>query len=89
MLKLAPAAFGKEAARRLLMMRAISKRAVVEDRVASHAERNMPAAGGHAIPSGGDPNDGFVGHRSASAWGIASTRSSAIIRGPAISAARP
>ena len=43
-LELAPAAFGKVAARRFLVMRAGRKRPVVEQCISRHSERNMAAA---------------------------------------------
>ena len=87
LLELAPAAFGKVAAWRHLVMRARRERSIVEQRIARNAERHMAAARRHAISARGDANDQFV-HR-AMARGIAAARSSAIICGPAISAARP
>jgi len=88
MLQLAPAAFGKMPARRLLVMRPEGERTVVEHRIAGHAERYVPAAWRHAVAARGNADDQLV-HRSAMARGMAATRSSAIICGPAISAARP
>ena len=87
MLQLTAAAFGKMPARRLLVMRTGSKSAVVEQCVARDAERYMAAAWSDAVAARGDADDQLV--HSAAALGIAPARSSAIICGPAISAARP
>ena len=88
MLKLAPAALWKVTAWRQLVMRSIGERPVVEDGIARHPERNVAAGRGHAVPARGNPDDQFV-HSSARAEEMAETRSSAIICGPAASAARP
>src|SRR6185503_14061483 len=88
-LELATAALREVAARRLLVMRTEGERAVIENGISGHAERHVTATWRHAVTSGRDPDDRFVHSTSASARGIASARSSAIICGPAISAARP
>ncbi len=88
-LELTPAAFGKVTARRLLVMRSGRKRTVVEQRIARHAEGHMASACGHAVAARGDPDDRLAHSTSASACGMAAARSSAIMFGPAISAARP
>jgi hypothetical protein len=44
MLELAPTAFGKMSARRLLVMRPRRERSVVEESVARHTERHMTPA---------------------------------------------
>ena len=88
MLKLAPAAFGKVTAWRQLVVRSIGQRPVVEHRIAGHAERHVPAGFGNSVAARGNPDDQFV-HSSARAEEMAETRSSAIICGPAASAARP
>ena len=87
MLELASAALGEMTAGRVLVVRAGRKRPVVEQGVARNAEGDMAAACGHPVPARGNPDDQFV-HK-AMASGIAAARSSAIIRGPAVSAARP
>lgn len=87
MLELAAPALGKVAARRLLVMRPGRKRPVIEQGVARNAEPHVPAARRHAVTPRRDPDDQFV--HSWIASGMASARSSAIICGPAISAARP
>src|SRR5690348_8425900 len=87
MLELAPAAFGKVAAGRVLVVRPRSERAVVEQRVAGDSEGHMPPARRHAVAARSDADDQLV--HSAMAAGIASARLSAIIWGPAISAALP
>ena len=88
MLKLASAAFGKMPAGRLLMMRSERQRSIVEQGIAGNCERHVPAACGHPVATGRDSDDQLV-HKRSSAAGIACTRSSAIMCGPAISAARP
>src|SRR5438067_7652279 len=87
MLQLAPAAFREVTAWRHLMMRSGRQRAIVEQGVSGHAPRHMTAARRDPVAARGDANDQFV-HK-ATALGIAAARSSAIIPGPAISAARP
>src|SRR5689334_15794144 len=89
MLELAPTAFGKVPARRLLVMGSGCERAIVEKRVAWHAEWHVAAALGHAIAARRDADDQLIHWTEASACGIASTKSSAIMPGLAISAARP
>ena len=89
MLKLAPAALGKVPARWLLVMRSRRQGSVVEQRVAGDSKRHVAPACGHAVSACRDPDDQLVHSTAASAWGIAWTRSSAIMAGPAISAARP
>src|SRR5579884_215121 len=49
MLELAAAAFREMAARRLLVMRPGRQRAIIEQRVAGYAERDVATARGHAI----------------------------------------
>ena len=88
MLQLAAPAFGKMATGRLLVVGSKGKRAVVENGIARYSERNVAAARSHAVAACGDPDDKLV-HRRSSACGIAAARSSAIIWGPASSAARP
>ena len=87
-LELTPAAFGEVTARRLLVVRPWRKGAVVEQRVAGNSKGDMPTAWRHAIAARRDPDNRFVHNRS-SASGIAFVRSSAIMYGPAASAARP
>src|ERR1700752_247534 len=89
MLQLASATFREMSAWRFLMMRSRCKGAVLEQRVSRNAERHMPPARGHSVAAGRDPDDQLVHSRRASARGIDAARSSAIICGPAISAARP
>ena len=89
MLQLAPAAFREMTAGRFLVMESRGQRSVVEQDIAGNSERYVAAARRHAIAARGDAHDRLVHCRSAKACGIASTRSSAIIPGPAISAARP
>src|SRR5437764_7489747 len=86
-LQLAPAAFRKVTAWRHLMMRSGCQRAIVEQGVSRHAPLHMTTARRDPVAPRGDADDQFV-HR-AMAEGIAAARSSAIIWGPAISAARP
>ena len=69
------------------VMPAWGNRSVVEERVSRHPEGDMPPALRDFIPPRGDADDQLV-HRSAMAIGMAAARSSAIIRGPARSAAR-
>ena len=88
MLKLASTAFGKMPARRRLAAQAGLDRSVVEQDVARNCERDMASASRDPVPACRDPDNGLA-HKSASATGMAFTRSSAIIRGPAASAARP
>lgn len=88
MLELATAAFGKVTARRRLVVRAERQCSVIEHGVARNGERHMASGGGHSVAAGRDPDDKLV-HRRSSAAGIAAARSSAIMCGPAISAARP
>jgi len=76
-LELASATFREMTARRFLVMRSVSQRAVVKHRIAGNSERNVPPAGGHAITAGRDPDDGLI-HSDAMAAGMASARSSAI-----------
>jgi hypothetical protein len=57
MLQLAPAALGKMAARRFLVVRARRKRAVVEQRVAGDAERHVTAALRDSVAPRRDPDD--------------------------------
>src|SRR5215212_6075153 len=85
MLELAAAALGKVTARRHLMVRAIFDVTIFEHQVTRHRERHVAAAFGDAIAAGGDAHD----HLAHSTAGIAAARSSAIIPGPATSAARP
>ena len=87
-LELAAAAFGEMTARRLLVMRAGRERAVVEQGIARHAEGDVAAARRHPVAARRDADDQFV-HNARLRCGIAAARSSAIIPGPAISAARP
>ena len=89
MLELAPAAFRKVPAWRMLVMRAGQQRSVVLQHVAGDGERHVAAACRDAVAPRRDPDDGLAHSASASAAGMAAARSSAIIRGPAISAARP
>lgn len=77
-LELAPAAFRKVAAGRLLVVRAKGKGAIVQHGIARHSERHMAAARRDSVATRGNPDDRLV-HRSASAAGIASARSSAIM----------
>ena len=79
MLQLTAPAFGEVPARRLLVMRAVSKRAVVEHGVAGNPERHMAPAFRDAIPTSGDADDWLVHRASSSARGMAAARSSAII----------
>ena len=88
MLQLAPAAFGKVTARRLLVVWTRRQRSIVEQGVAGNSERNVTPTRRHAVTSRRNSNDGLV-HKRSSAWGIALARSSAIIGGPAASADRP
>src|SRR6476661_7007001 len=88
LLQLATAALRKMTARRFLVVRTGSQCPIIENRVARHTKGNMTAAWRHAVASRCNPDDQLV-HKSARACGIASARSSAIICGPAISAARP
>ncbi len=87
-LELAPAAFGKVTAWRQLVARAFGQRAIVEQRVAGHREGDMLARRADPVTARGDAEDRLA-HRSAIARGMAAIRSSAIIPGPASSAARP
>src|SRR5437868_9400890 len=87
MLQLAPAAFGKVTAWRQLMMRAGRERAIVEQCISGHAPRHMASARRDPVAPRGDADDQLV-HK-AMARATAAARSSAIICGPAISAARP
>src|SRR4029450_1066697 len=73
------------AARWLLVTGTMVERAIIQQRVAGYGERDVTAAGGDSIASRGDSDD-FFAHRTV---GIAATRSSAIIEGPAASGARP
>jgi len=84
-LKLATATCWKVAARRALVARPRFQPAIVVDDVAGNRERDMATAAGHTVATRRDADDGFA-HRTD---GIAATRSSAIICGPAASAARP
>src|ERR1044072_6888166 len=88
MLELAPAALREMAARRILMVRTRRERSIIEQRVSRNAESDVPPARGHPVAARRNANDQFVHSIEASAAGIASARSSAIICGPAISAAR-
>jgi len=88
MLQLAAAALGKMAAWRRLVVRPEGQRAIVEQRVARNPERYMATASRNAIAARSDADDPLV-HRLPMAAGTAFARSSAIICGPAISAARP
>src|SRR5688572_27575218 len=73
----------------LLVVGSGLNRAVVAQQVTRCCQHCVSAAGGDSVAAGGDADD-FLAHRqSAKACGRASTRSSAIIAGPAISAARP
>ena len=87
-LELAAAALGEMAARRLLVMRAEGERAIVDHGVAGNPERHVATACRHPVPARGYADDELV-HRRSRAAGIAAARSSAIICGPASSAARP
>ena len=88
MLELTAAAFRKVPAWRILVMRPVSQRTVVEHGITRDAEGNVAAAGGDSIATRGNPDDQLV-HSEAMAAEIASARSSAINWRPAISAARP
>lgn len=77
MLELAPAAFRKVPAGRLLVMWTEGERAIVEHRIARNAERDMPTAGRDAISARRNPDDQFV-HKLAMACGMAFAKSSAI-----------
>ena len=88
MLELAAAALGKVTAWRHLVMFSRRQRAVIEQRITRYAERHVVAAGSDSFTAGCDPDDQLV-HNAAIAAGIASARLSAIISGPANSAARP
>ena len=88
-LELATAAFGKMPARGFLVVGSQRERAVIEQRVAGHSERDVATTLANSIAARRDADYHFVHQESSSARGIASARSSAIILGPAISAARP
>src|SRR5688572_24945511 len=85
MLQLAAAALGKVAARRHLVMRAVLDVAISPYHVAGDRERHMAAVIRDAIAARGDPDDRFTHN----VVGMAAAKSSAIIPGPAASAARP
>src|ERR1043166_3655716 len=89
MLELAPAAFREMAARRILMVRTRRERSIIEQRVSRNAESDVPPARGHPVAARRNANDDLFHAMGAGPAGIASARSSAIICGPAISAARP
>lgn len=61
LLKLAAAALGKEAAGRILVMRAGRERSVVEQRVSGDAERNVSPARRYAVAPGCDADDQLMG----------------------------
>src|SRR4051812_45595050 len=88
-LELASSAFGEVTARGVLVVRARRHRTVVEQGVARHSECDVAAACRNPVAARRDADNQFVHPRRASARGIESTRSSAIIPGPASSAARP
>ena len=69
MLQLAAAAFGKVAARRLLVVRPGRQRAIVEQHVAGHAEGDVAAAWRHAVAARRDADDRLA-HSAASAAGL-------------------
>src|SRR4249919_423093 len=85
MLQLAAAACREMAARRLPVAGARFERAIAKQQVTGHSEWDVTAAGRNAVASRGNSDD-FFAHKTD--W-IAATRSSAIIEGPAASAARP
>ena len=70
------------------MMLPWRQRAVIEQGVTRDAEGYVAPAGCHAFAAGSNSDDQLV-HKVAIASGIGSARSSAIISGPASSAARP
>ena len=86
MLQLTSAAFRKVTAWRHLMARARLDRPIVEQDITWHREGDMTAAGGDTVAPRRDA-DNLLAHFIAG--GMAATKSSAIIAGPAISAARP
>ena len=86
-LELAPAALGEVTARRQLVPRALDECAVGFDDVARDGEGAMLPAGADPVAARRDA-DNRIAHRSASVKGSAATRSSAIMLGPARSAAR-
>src|SRR5688572_2621477 len=88
MLELASAAFGEVPARRFLVVRTECERPVVQHCIARNAEGHVAATSGYPIAARSNADDEFV-HRRSSASGIAAARSSAIMCGPASSAARP
>jgi hypothetical protein len=77
-LELASPAFRKQAAGRLLVMCPEGERPVVEDGVSGDGEGHMAPAGGHPVSARCNPDNQFV-HKRSSAFGIAATKSSAII----------
>lgn len=88
MLELASATLWEVVTRRLLVVRAEREPAVVEQRVARHSEWDVAAACRHSVATGSNADDKLVHLMESIASGIARTRSSAIISGPAIAAAR-
>ena len=88
MLQLAPATFRKVAARGLLVVRSERERPVVQHGIAGDCKGDVTAAFGHAVATRRNPDDELV-HNWSNARGMAATRSSAIICGPASFAARP
>ena len=84
-LELAPAALREKAARRGLVACPPLYAAIIEQNVTWNGESDMAAAFRDAVTARGDPND-LLAHR---AEGMAATRSSAIMAGPAILAASP
>src|SRR5262245_52810646 len=71
---------------RMLVTRAMLKRAVIQQHIPRDCKGHVTTARGDAVATSGDADDVFT---HVSADGIAATKSSAIMAGPAISAARP
>jgi hypothetical protein len=87
-LQLAPATPGKQPAWRKLTAGSGLYRSIIQQDIAGNCKWDMATAGRNSISAGRDP-DNCIAHKSASVAGMAFTRSSAIIPGPAASAARP
>src|SRR5206468_7740513 len=88
-LELAATAFGKVTAWRHLMVFAERQRTIIEQCVAWDAKGHVATVCCDPVPARGNADDQLVHSMLASACGMAAARSSAIICGPAISAARP
>lgn len=87
MLELASPALRKVTAWRHLVSGPMLKRSIVEQQIPRNGEGDVLTARADPVASRGDADD-WISHK-ASAAGIAATNSSAIMAGPAISAARP